>query len=464
MLVDKDVGFAVNIQLVPDLCIGLAGGGRKCALCTTACPTWVAETIIAHAPVHPEDRYATCPRSSCGGIDSGNQGLPWGTIGLQEEVLQVYEHKRAFVCVQRRDPLGGSRASASAELERCLADLRRDMAQVNIHGRLDTPALKQLARYAARRGPSHHHHHRARTHAYPARSTAGDGPPARARVRSTRVLPPSARVVPLQCSLPIYVLAGGPATSWIHAEAQSPSLLAAERTITVHIVRVESSPPCDRKLRSMPFSGLDGADPRERAGALARSVVSSMRPSATATEEPIEIKIEQLRQWGFCVIPNVIPQPALAQVATEVSKFQGSAKQYYQQVTGMTDDMRAKMMQKLSTSPASQLEQRQLAGVSGAGTITEATPSGVQPVDWRAKHIEEAYTYRRGATGHGTVSQAAFVPRFADSLAEPRVLAVARAVLDQHIRVAQVEALGKSVQPAVRTNGSHRGWQCVSGP
>ena len=38
----------------------------------------------------------------------------------------------------------------------------------------------------------------------------------------------------------------------------------------------------------------------------------------------------QLRQWGFCVIPNVIPQPALAQVATEVSKFQGSAKQYYQ--------------------------------------------------------------------------------------------------------------------------------------
>jgi hypothetical protein len=55
-----------------------------------------------------------------------------------------------------------------------------------------------------------------------------------------------------------------------------------------------------------------------------------MRPSATATEEPIEIKIEQLRQWGFCVIPNVIPQPALAQVATEVSKFQGSAKQYYQ--------------------------------------------------------------------------------------------------------------------------------------
>ena len=130
----------------------------------------------------------------------------------------------------------------------------------------------------------------------------------------------------------------------------------------------------------------------------------------------------------------------------------------------MTDDMRAKMMQKLSTSPASQLEQRQLAGVSGAGTSTEATPSGVQPVDWRAKHIEEAYTYRRGATGHGTVSQAAFVPRFADSLAEPRVLAVARAVLDQHIRVAQVEALGKSVQPAVRTNGSHRGWQCVSGP
>ena len=137
---------------------------------------------------------------------------------------------------------------------------------------------------------------------------------------------------PARTSLTLALLAAdgaGPATSWIHAEARSPSLLAAERTITVHIVRVESSPPCDRKLRSMPFSGLDGADPRER-GALARSVVSSMRPSATATEEPIEIKIEQLRQWGFCVIPNVIPQPALAQVATEVSKFQGSAKQYYQ--------------------------------------------------------------------------------------------------------------------------------------
>ena len=87
-----------------------------------------------------------------------------------------------------------------------------------------------------------------------------------------------------------------------------------------------------------------------------------------------------------------------------------------------------------------------------------------EPADWRAKHIEEADEYQRAEAEHGIINQAAMIPLFAESLAEPRVLAVARGVLDQHIRVAQVEALGKSPQPGRRPHNNQRGWQCVSSP
>ena len=94
--------------------------------------------------------------------------------------------------------------------------------------------------------------------------------------------------------------------------------------------------------------------------------------------------------------------------------------------------------------------------MSGGGTAASEEATDAEAADWR---IEEAADYERGVAAGAVLSQAAFIPCFAESLAEPRVLAVARAVLDQHVRVAQVEALGKSVQPGRRPHNNHRGWQ-----
>jgi len=206
----------------------------------------------------------------------------------------------------------------------------------------------------------------------------------------------------------------------------------------------------------MPWAAAADASSEERE-ATAKVTVASMSPSAVAEDEPIEIKIEQLRQWGFCVLPRVIAQ--LPEVAAEVAAFQADAREYYSTVTGMSDAMRAEMMRKLASSTASKLEARQLGNVSGGGTAASEEATDAEAADWRARHIEEAADYERGVAAGAVLSQAAFIPCFAESLAEPRVLAVARAVLDQHVRVAQVEALGKSVQPGRRPHNNHRGWQ-----
>jgi hypothetical protein len=232
-------------------------------------------------------------------------------------------------------------------------------------------------------------------------------------------------------------------------------------------------------MRKMPWAAAADASSEERE-ATAKVTVASMSPSAVAEDEPIEIKIEQLRQWGFCVLPRVIAQ--LPEVAAEVAAFQADAREYYSTVTGMSDAMRAEMMRKLASSTASKLEARQLGNVSGGGTAASEEATDAEAADWRCekntrihctrrrgvaeprnrapcRHIEEAADYERGVAAGAVLSQAAFIPCFAESLAEPRVLAVARAVLDQHVRVAQVEALGKSVQPGRRPHNNHRGWQ-----
>jgi hypothetical protein len=113
-----------------------------------------------------------------------------------------------------------------------------------------------------------------------------------------------------------------------------------------------------------------------------------MSPSAVAEDEPIEIKIEQLRQWGFCVLPRVIAQ--LPEVAAEVAAFQADAKEYYSTVTGMSDAMRAEMMRKLASSTASKLEARQLGNVSGGGTAASEEATDAEAADWRLQ------AHRRG--------------------------------------------------------------------
>jgi hypothetical protein len=212
-------------------------------------------------------------------------------------------------------------------------------------------------------------------------------------------------------------------------------------------------------MRKMPWAAAAADASSEEREATAKATVASMSPSAVAEDEPIEIKIEQLRQWGFCVLPRVIAQPELPEVAAEVAAFQADAKEHYSTVTGMSDAMRAEMMRKFASSTASKLEARQLGNVSGGGTAASEETTDDEASDWRARHIEEAADYERGVAAGAVLSQAAFIPRFAESLAEPRVLAAARAVLHQHVRVAQVEALGKSVQPGRRPHNNHRGWQ-----
>ena len=195
----------------------------------------------------------------------------------------------------------------------------------------------------------------------------------------------------------------------------------------------------------------------------AARLVAATTPTAEAADVPVQVHIEQLRQWGFTVIPGVIAPDRLAAVGGEVEAFQSAAREHYSTVTGMSEETRAAM---LDSSPAQRMAARQLATVSGGATAEKPAAeqrAGEPDPGWREAHIAEAAGYERAIPAHKIVNQAAFVPQFAECLSEPRVLAVARAVLDQHCRIAQVEALGKSI-PAGRfiAQNMMRGWQCAA--
>ena len=203
----------------------------------------------------------------------------------------------------------------------------------------------------------------------------------------------------------------------------------------------------------------------------AARLVAATTPTAEAADVPVQVHIEQLRQWGFTVIPGVIAPERLAAVGGEVEAFQSAAREHYSTVTGMSEETRAAMLERPpirspgAGSPAQRMAARQLASVSGGATAEKPAAeqlAGEPDPGWREAHITEAASYERATPAHEIVSQAAFVPQFAECLSEPRVLAVARAVLDQHCRIAQVEALGKSIHPGSVPHNNMRGWQCAA--
>lgn len=198
----------------------------------------------------------------------------------------------------------------------------------------------------------------------------------------------------------------------------------------------------------------------------AAKLVAASTPTAEAADVPVQVHIEQLRQWGFTVIPGVIQADRLATVHGEVEAFQSAAREHYSTVTGMAEETRAAMLNRPpirspgAGSPAQRMASRQLASVSGGGAEKPAAEqlAGEPDPHWRESHIAEAASYQRATPAQEIVNQAAFVPQFAECLSEPRVLAVARAVLDQHCRIAQVEALGKSKHPGSIPHNNMRGW------
>ena len=82
--------------------------------------------------------------------------------------------------------------------------------------------------------------------------------------------------------------------------------------------------------------------------------------------------------------------------------------------------------------------------------------------------VLEAHDLEPG-TPQRSRSQISWVGRFAEWVADERLLAIAREVMhDSHVRVAQVEFVGKCVGLVKatdrRTNPSHRGWHTVRVP
>ena len=146
---------------------------------------------------------------------------------------------------------------------------------------------------------------------------------------------------------------------------------------------------------------------------MAQAMVEGTEPTGEAQDLPDEVHIEQMRQWGFTVIPGVIPSDRLPacvchlclhccvfflrtaycaaarRVRAEVEAFQARNSEYYETVTGMTKAMREAMLARMAA-------------------MRERGPQE------RGADAERARTYRRGALERPPTAQAAAAPSPSD--------------------------------------------------
>lgn len=165
----------------------------------------------------------------------------------------------------------------------------------------------------------------------------------------------------------------------------------------------------------------------------------------------IELHTSQLRRFGFTVVPNVIPADEVDSVAANVLRAgkqisaamqefraSGRAAEMREGWTGWAKDAIAARDFEPDSASARSVEQHNqlLASVAEelreVHGLTDPYHSGVPTgdIDPGINHI-------------------AYYPELSRYLADPRVLGVAKAVLDPHVRIAQLE-INKTNHPAPR--------------
>ena len=80
--------------------------------------------------------------------------------------------------------------------------------------------------------------------------------------------------------------------------------------------------------------------------------------------------------------------------------------------------------------------------------------------EWSANHPQVGYDCPPGA--EPGISQLVHLPTLNPWFAEERMVAVARSLLDPHVRIAQCEAVGGTTRPPNDDDSSWRSWHSVS--
>ena len=166
----------------------------------------------------------------------------------------------------------------------------------------------------------------------------------------------------------------------------------------------------------------------------------------------IEMHTSQLRRFGFTVVPDVIPAHEVEGVAANVlraGKQISSAMQQFR-ASGRSGEMREGW-----TELAKDLIEEHGFEPSTLSTrsVEEHTHLlGAVAKDLRNHGLIDPY-YSNVPTGQidPGINHIAYYPELSKYLADPRVVGIAKAVLDPHIRIAQLE-INKTNHPAPTEN------------
>jgi ectoine hydroxylase-related dioxygenase (phytanoyl-CoA dioxygenase family) len=170
-------------------------------------------------------------------------------------------------------------------------------------------------------------------------------------------------------------------------------------------------------------------DPEAATADLARSRAYAFNCAALPLEEVVAGCVDSLSRYGFCVIDNVIPADEVDGIREEVVGARSAVKQNMAGIVELFDQ----------GASAEQL----LGGRAAANNVE------LRPV-------------RRVGHPPKPPNDIIWMPRYAQHLAHPKVTAVARHVLDDHLRIAQlqprfVDADAADGPPAGSGRARHRG-------
>jgi hypothetical protein len=174
----------------------------------------------------------------------------------------------------------------------------------------------------------------------------------------------------------------------------------------------------------------------------------------------IETHASQLRRFGFTVVPDVIPRDELEEVAANVlraGKEISAPLQQHFQSPGRGAEMREGWADLAREAIAAR-------GFEPDSASTRSVEQHNGLLHEIAAELREEHgltdPYKKGVpTGaiDPGVNHIAYYPALSRYLADPRVLGVVKAILDPHVRVAQLE-INKTNQPADKDRLDD-GWQ-----
>ncbi|NKB72875.1 MAG: hypothetical protein GKR89_37880 [Candidatus Latescibacteria bacterium] len=146
-------------------------------------------------------------------------------------------------------------------------------------------------------------------------------------------------------------------------------------------------------------------DPAALSAELARTRAYAFSAQADSVEESIAGCAESLGRYGFCVIDDVIPSDQIEAIRDEIQVAQAISAKNIQSIQGLHEET----------------------GLGGQALLDQA-----------AAHQVELRPVRRAGHPPKPPNDIVWMPQYARQLANPVVTAVARRVLDDHLRIAQL--------------------------